>query len=205
MLTAVATVERIARTCHEANRALCIAFGDFSQVPWDEAPDWQRKSAIDGVMFRLENPDATPEDMHLSWMNAKALDGWSYGPVKDAEAKTHPSFRPYGELGPEQQAKDHVFGAIVAALSYQPAAASNEAPTIPPIKFGHPIVVNTPGRPLDGITQHAAIVTAVEGETVCSAYVVPAGKPPFHLLGLEREDTIDRTNNPHKASWQFTS
>ena len=34
------TIENIARACHEANRAICEAAGDFSQKPWAEAEDW---------------------------------------------------------------------------------------------------------------------------------------------------------------------
>lgn len=208
MLTAIATVERIARTCYEANRAYCEAIGDHSFGPWDEAPGWQRTTNIDGVLFRLEHPDATPEDMHVSWLKAKEAAGWVYGETKDPDATppTHPCIRPYAELPVEQRAKDHIFGAIVAALTYAPpATVQAEERTYPPVNFGHQIVVNTPGRPLNGVIRHAAVVTAIHGETICSAYVIPAGGQPFHLAGLERDDTIDRVNNPSKATWSFTS
>lgn len=206
MMPAV-TVERIARTCHEANRALCIAFGDLSQPVWDEAPDWQRTSAINGVLYRLDNPDATPEQMHESWMAEKVAGGWVYGEVKapDATPPTHPCIRPYGELPETQRAKDHVFSAIVSAMTYSKPMPAEVQPQLPQIKFGHSIVVNTPGRPLNGITQHAAIVTAVHSETMCSAYVIPAGGAPFHAASLQREDLVDRINFANLPSWSFTS
>lgn len=107
---------KIAEVCHQANKALCVAFGDLSQVDWGAAPQWQRDSAIAGVKFCMDNPEASPSANHDSWLEEKRRTGWRFGQVKDAEAKTHPCFVPYDELPPDQKAKDHVFKAIVAAL-----------------------------------------------------------------------------------------
>ncbi|WP_445493183.1 RyR domain-containing protein [Rhodopseudomonas sp. RCAM05734] len=106
----------IAKVCHQANKALCEAFGDYSQPHWDAAPDWQRQSAITGVEFNVANPTAPASASHDSWLEEKRRTGWRYGDVKDPEAKTHPCFVPYEQLPREQQAKDHVFKAIVAAM-----------------------------------------------------------------------------------------
>ena len=54
-------VTATARICHEVNRAYCASIGDSSQVSWDEAEDWQRDSAVKGVLFAIENPDVTPK------------------------------------------------------------------------------------------------------------------------------------------------
>lgn len=112
----VFTVKDVARITHEANRAACAARGDHSQEPWLDAPDWQKESAIQGVRFHLLNPDATPEQSHENWMAQKDRDGWTWGPKKDPEAKTHPCMVPYDLLPPEQRAKDHLFRGIVHAL-----------------------------------------------------------------------------------------
>lgn len=112
------TINEIARICHEANKTLCETQGDFSQSPWDEAPEWQRKSAINGVEFHVScnvRP-VPPSASHESWLREKEADGWKYGPVKDVEKKEHPCFVPYDQLPRQQQAKDYLFGAIVAAL-----------------------------------------------------------------------------------------
>jgi hypothetical protein len=109
-------VQKIAKACHEANRALCAAYDDFSQVAWEDAPEWQRESAVKGVEFCLANPDAPPSANHDSWMAEKQRTGWRYGPVKDAEAKTHPCYVPYDELPPDQKAKDYVFKGIVGSF-----------------------------------------------------------------------------------------
>ena len=110
-------MDRIAHVCHEANRAICQASGDDSQRPWAQAEEWQRQSARDGVRFRVENPDATAADQHGAWCDAKVRDGWVWGPVKDAAAKTHPCLVPYGQLSVTQQSKDHVFAAIVRVMA----------------------------------------------------------------------------------------
>ena len=111
------TNEEIARVCHEANRALCATHGDYSQLPWEEAPQWQRESAVGGVEFHHMSPEADASASHEEWRTHKLIHGWTYGPVKDPEAKTHPCMVPFDELPPEQQAKDRLFKAIVHALS----------------------------------------------------------------------------------------
>lgn len=106
----------IAVVCHEANKAWCEENGDFSQNTWDNAEEWQQKSAITGVKFAIENPDAGYDAQHNAWTSDKIADGWVYGPVKDAEKKTHPCLVPFGELPLFQQKKDILFQAIVNAL-----------------------------------------------------------------------------------------
>lgn len=111
------TVEDIARVCHEANRAYCATLGDDSQLPWDEAPDWQRESAVNGVRFHIENPGAGPEGSHENWMSEKQADGWAFGETKDPDAKTHPCMVSYHELPAEQRRKDYLFVGVVFALA----------------------------------------------------------------------------------------
>ena len=109
-------IELIAKTCHEVNRAYCKSIGDDSQLSWEDAPDWQKQSAVNGVRFHIDNPNAGPSASHESWLAEKERDGWKYGPVKNPEAKEHPCFVPYAELPNEQQAKDALFISVVHAL-----------------------------------------------------------------------------------------
>lgn len=104
-----------AEVVHEANRIYCEAIGDTSQVPFKQAPAWQRDSAIDGVIAALNG--ATPRELHENWCATKRADGWVFGTAKDADAKTHPCLVPYAELPPQQQAKDRLFGEVVRAMS----------------------------------------------------------------------------------------
>lgn len=109
--------EEIARVCHEANRALCVAFGDPPQKKWEQAEPWQRESAVAGVKSLLAEPDCTPARLHDRWCNDKLNVGWRHGPVGDGDKKEHPCPVAYDQLPPQQQAKDHVFKAIVEALT----------------------------------------------------------------------------------------
>jgi hypothetical protein len=104
---------KIAKVCHEVNKAYCEAIGDNSQPSWEDAPDWQKESAIKGVEFHLSNPNSKPQDSHESWMKEKIDTGWKYGSVKDADKKEHPCMVPYEELPIEQRIKDYLFIAVV--------------------------------------------------------------------------------------------
>lgn len=108
-------LERIAQVCHEANRAWCAANGDLSQLPWADAPTWQREAARQQADLHLMG-DFGPEASHVAWMQQKLVEGWVYGPVKDGDKKEHPCLVPFAELPPQQQAKDVLFRAVVLAL-----------------------------------------------------------------------------------------
>lgn len=104
-----------AQAAHEANRAYCRAIGDDSQPPWDEAPEWQRASAISGVRGALAGN--TPEQSHASWLEMKLADGWTFGTTKNVERKEHPCMVPYASLPPAQKVKDALYLAVVKAVA----------------------------------------------------------------------------------------
>lgn len=114
-------LDAIARVCHEANRAFCRTIGDNSQETWDVAPDWQKTSAINGVRFHLM-ADHGPQESHENWMKEKLADGWKYGEVKDAEAKTHPCLVPFRKLQLGQAMKDIIFRNIVHSFKVIPGS-----------------------------------------------------------------------------------
>jgi len=111
-------VEGIAQITHEMNRRWCELGGDDSQLPWEQAPEWQRQSARNGVRFHIENPNASASAAHDNWVAEKVAAGWVYGPIKDAEASppTHPCLVPFEELPPRQQFKDRLFRTIANTL-----------------------------------------------------------------------------------------
>lgn len=101
---------------HTSNAAYCHSIGDESQTSWEEAPEWQKDSALKGVLFIIENPTSGPEQSHESWLKEKEATGWKYGPVKNPEAKEHPCFVPYSELPHEQRVKDTIFQSVVRGM-----------------------------------------------------------------------------------------
>lgn len=114
-------LEKIAKVCHEANRAYCETLGDSSLLRWEESPEWQKDSMINGVDFHIRTFRSfgrwpKPSESHESWMKRKEADGWKYGPVKDEAKKEHPCFLPYDELPIEQRTKDFIFSGIVQAI-----------------------------------------------------------------------------------------
>jgi|SRR5580700_842774 hypothetical protein len=113
-------IEQTAKVCHEANRAYCATLGDHSQPTWEDAPEWQRSSAIKGVEFHIANLSAgtkpAPSASHDSWLAQKRAEGWKFGLVKDAATKEHPCFVPYEQLPLDQRLKDYIFAAICEAF-----------------------------------------------------------------------------------------
>lgn len=116
------TALAVATVCHEANRTYCATLGDRSQPAWRDAPEWQKNSAVTGVLFHAHNPNAGPEASHKSWMAQKEKDGWVYG--------AHPCMVDFVHLPPEQQAKDFIFRAIVHAMVH-------DSPLCPPTRHDY--------------------------------------------------------------------
>jgi RyR domain len=115
VMTTPLIASNIARICHEVNKAFCHSIGDDSQPSWDAAPEWQKDSAISGVLGIISGEIQTPSDSHKSWMKQKEADGWIYGDLKNPDAKppTHPCMVPYDKLPVTQQTKDYLFFAVV--------------------------------------------------------------------------------------------
>lgn len=111
------SISDYAAVCHEANKAYCeYVLGDDSQSSWKDAPEWQKVSAINGVVAVFQGSRG-PEAQHESWMKEKIKDGWIYGETKDAEKKTHPCLVSYKKLPPEQKVKDILFFAIANSFN----------------------------------------------------------------------------------------
>lgn len=116
-MTDIGFLTKIASICHDANRRYCKTIGDDSQPLWEDAPEWQRQSAIKGVQFHIDNPDAGPSASHEEWLREKVATGWTWGLEKDPEAKTHPCMVPYDQLPVDQRFKDYIFCALVKAFA----------------------------------------------------------------------------------------
>lgn len=104
-----AQLDFVARATHQVNKQYCMTHGDDSQPDWEDAPEWQKQSARNGVIFLLDNPHSPISASHESWMKEKEENGWVYGPVKDPEKKEHPCMVPYDDLPEHQKFKDLLF------------------------------------------------------------------------------------------------
>jgi hypothetical protein len=102
----------IAKICHNVNKAYCESQNDFSQPEWEDAPEWQKTSAMNGVEYHLDN-DVTPEMSHENWLKQKLDEGWVYGREKNPELKTHPCIMRYDQLPKFQRTKDKLFKSVV--------------------------------------------------------------------------------------------
>lgn len=106
--------ERRAIFVYEAARLQADAAGaPIIPPPWD-----MRESAFRGqfreviAMMCSDERKANPAELHDDWVRAYEAMGWRYGPVRDADAKTHPDMVPFDELAFAEQIKDAVFVAL---------------------------------------------------------------------------------------------
>ncbi|UVF61470.1 hypothetical protein SEA_DALANDE_57 [Gordonia phage DalanDe] len=107
-------VDQLAQIAHEANRGLQAVLGEAVGAPWDDLDTEMQESIRHGV--RVVQEGNGPEELHRQWVMVKEALGWTYGPVKDFEAKTHPQLVPWDELPILQRAKDQLFHGVVSSL-----------------------------------------------------------------------------------------
>lgn len=107
-------VDQVAYLVHQANSEYAKSIGEVPVADFETNKD----SCVSGILKFIKNPDVTPAKLHQSWMDFKFNDGWTYGPVKDFEKKTHPCLVPWSDLPKEQQTKDEIFiGICKTAMS----------------------------------------------------------------------------------------
>lgn len=112
-------IDFIAEPCHGAYAAYVRAAYGEDAPAWADLDDKGRAFAREGVRRQFDELRLyTAADLHSQWMDRKAADGWKYGPVKDAAAKTHPSMVPYAELPNEEKQKDALFSSVAGSLYY---------------------------------------------------------------------------------------
>lgn len=80
---------------------------------------WENREELFCEQFRevitmMCGPDrkTSPEELHDDWVDAYKMMGWTYGPERDRESKTHPDMVPWSDLEPKERDKDAVFVAL---------------------------------------------------------------------------------------------
>lgn len=76
---------------------------------------------------------------------------------------------------------------------------------MPSPKLADTVLVNTPGRPIGGRAQFAAIVTELydEDDTIATLFVMAGSGLTTTVRKVRREDTINRDLEPNVHGWQF--
>jgi hypothetical protein len=119
--------EVVARACH----AVLDIMNDTHGSPWARVPfapfatlpPQEQDVVLEGV--RAARQGATPRQLFELWADAKRALGWTWGPMKDTDRKTHPNLVDYADLPAPQRDKDQVFLAIVTAMT-------SVSPRLPP-------------------------------------------------------------------------
>jgi len=112
------TVEQFGRLNHALRREVARIFGDGTVPPdWDDAPEWMHAESARSARKLLENPGMMAEEEHDRWMRQKIADGWTQGPVRDDEAKIHPSLLPFDQLPPGERLKDLLRVSLAGSLA----------------------------------------------------------------------------------------
>ncbi len=122
-------VEACSRVMHDVYRE--ASSGDA--IPsWDRAPEDLRE--ISRVPVREVLEGKTPRQWHAKWRVRKMAEGWTYGPVLDEEARTHPNLVAYDELPSGQRALDDL--CVVAVRAVRRALADYEDACSVPLALG---------------------------------------------------------------------
>jgi hypothetical protein len=109
-------IEQIARTAYEVKRIYGGSIGEFPRPSWEYVTKEVKKTEIDRVKFRLDNPDLTSRDIHGIWLNERIIEGWVYGKEIDQEAKAHPYLVSYEKLPVETRTKEALTMAVVKSF-----------------------------------------------------------------------------------------
>ncbi len=85
-------VEFAAQAAHEVNRVYCLSLGDDSQPHWEQAPDWQKDSAREGVRYALI--DRMPARSHERWCQKNQVKAGATGRSKTWKKRLTPAWCP---------------------------------------------------------------------------------------------------------------
>lgn len=100
---------QVAKNGYEVCRAFELANGFTNDTDWDKLDSTRKDNLVRAVAMLKSNRRAQTSSVHQFWIDNMIDNGWSYGKVYDAEAKTHPDMIDYRSLSPLLRAKDKLF------------------------------------------------------------------------------------------------
>lgn len=119
----VVHLEFMARVAHEQVMGLCACLGQPT-ISWEQASDMDQSSTREQILACVNDPNMNPQENWRIWAQNKTKAGWVWGPIKDADAKTHPCLvDSYDKVPFEERVKDHIFLSTVRGMATADMAA----------------------------------------------------------------------------------
>lgn len=106
-------VQDLAAAAHDIYRVYCRATGDYSVLPWKEAPDWQRDLTEHAVRSILEDPEIEPSSVHREIVAFLRSQGWVSGERHCPRLKTDPYLVAYLDLPLKERLRPEFFKTVV--------------------------------------------------------------------------------------------
>jgi len=81
--------------------------------PWEEREEAFQNQFISTIeRICAHGYETTPEAEHESWVRAYEQMGWTYGPIRSRDLKTHPDMVPFDDLPEAERINDAIFLAL---------------------------------------------------------------------------------------------
>ena len=105
-------IERIARICYEATRAVAVSAGKSVPV-WSKAIAFEKNWIRGFVACHLRNPETLLEDRHILWIEKLKSEKWTHGKELDYTKRTQPLIVPFAKLPADEKFKRQLIEAVV--------------------------------------------------------------------------------------------
>jgi RyR domain len=108
--------EDITEIAHALHVRSCQLFGDLTHSPYRDNESEAMARFRAGIEFHLENPKASAQDAHASWMAARKAEGWTFGEKKDLRERRHPMLVPWADVPQHRRLQYELIATVVRTL-----------------------------------------------------------------------------------------